>query len=524
MGNFGNPASSTYEWCHRRAIYPTLLSGVTWIAQQNIFYTLLLQAMIVGLSIFIVVRRSSVYVGTVGVAVISVLLLRYATTDLFTSTMTENAGLIFGCLGFASLIGSSEKKSITWLVIGIVLFSVALNARAGAFFLLPCLVLWAGIAAHTFNKNVWAWMVAAALAATTGFALQAALVISVGGSASSSHGNFSYVIYGLSVGGLGWQQALIDHPELASLSDALTSKAIYALAWNNIKTQPELLMQGLLKSIPLFIAAGTYGFEKLGALAPWVKICWWAGWVPLFANAKKPIYLLIALASLGIIASTPFVLMDGGPRSFAATIIVDVIQIALGLFWIGLVVRHLYSELPLVDIPFNLETAKPEQGSIISLEGGLASILFALIAIPHFHLTAQPMPTTATQVGECQMNESRVITYIGKRSSIMMSFIDPQQVPYTLHEEFEKEKIMQGIPKNAWYRDQAIGFNGATLLSAYQLDQSDTSAPGPYWTTSDVPLSTEYYGRLVRLCIDKNKQEIIFSNSYRKLNSITVLD
>ena len=83
---------------------------------------------------------------------------------------------------------------------------------------------------------------------------------------------------------------------------------------------------------------------------------------------------------------------------------------------------------------------------------------------------------------------------------------------------------MKGIAPSAWYRDQIIAFKGAALLAAYQFDQSDTFAPGPYLVASDIHLSREYYGRMVRLCIDKNKQETIFDTTYRKLNSITVLD
>ncbi|MBN8436974.1 MAG: hypothetical protein J0L95_02860 [Candidatus Accumulibacter sp.] len=528
MGHFGNATSFTSEWCQRRAIYPNMLSGLAWMAQRNIHTTLLLQAAIVCLGIFVLMRRSSPYIGAIGMALGTTLLLSYATADLFVLTMTENAGLIFGCIGFALLLKSTENRSLAWVVAGVAMFSIALNARAGAFLVLPFLILWSGIFAYSLKRKAHIWIFATVIATFAGFALQALLVIAVGGNPGSSHGNFSYVLYGLTAGGMGWQQVLVDHPELLSsqviVSDALTSKSIYALAWANINLHPELFLQGLTKNLTLFMSTGTYGYEKLGAWAGLVKLCWWFAWIPVLTNARKPAYLLIALASIGIIVSTPFLLGDGGPRIFAATVAVDVVQIGLGLHWIFSALKHV-STGGLFAILSQKYPEPPNAGkSLFSIEMGLALFVLSLMMIPQ-GLTRKPVLPNIPSDGVCKSDEYMVITYFGNKSSMLLSFVDKNDSPpQIIRGDITKDKFSQGIPIAAWFRDQAIEFKGRTLLAAYQLDQSDTFAPGPYLTTSDNYLSKEYYGKLVSLCIDKNKQTIMFGTPYGQLNSIAALD
>lgn len=519
-GNFGHPGV-TGEWCQRRSTYPTLLSGITWIAQRDIFFTLLLQASITSVAIFLLVRRSANFIGFFGALVCAALLFRYATVDLFTLTMTENAGLIFACTGFAMLLKASERQSLTWMAVGIAMVSIAMNARAGAFFVLPFLVLWAGVVADYFQQHIWKWLTAASIAVLAGFTLQPILVFAAGGSPGNSHGNFSYTLYGLAVGGKGWSQVLIDHPGLSG-SDALMSKAIYALAWEIITMQPELFLHGLKKNLSYFMVSGTYGFEKLGAASQIVKAGWWLAWIPLFINRKNPFYLLLAFSSLGIFLSAPFLLMDGGPRVFAATVVVDALQISLGVFWIATTLTQ--------GIKRGLSpnfTNKAADSSIpalrkVSTEGIFTLFLLLLLIIPftplrHFQ---NPAPIAATK---CINNEDTVVTSIGRGGTMLLNFVSDDQKADFLIGQIRRADFVNGIPASAWYRDQALAFNGKSLLVAYQQDKTDAKAPGPYTVFSDQNISV-YHGHTVRLCVDKIEKQLIFDQPYRKLNSITPLD
>ncbi len=520
LGNFGHPLT-TGEWCQRRATYPSFLSGVAWIAQRNIFATLLVQALIVSVAIYVIARRSAHLAGVIGAGLCALLLFRYATVDLFALTMTENAGLVFGSVGLALLLVASERQGIVWMAMGIAMISIALNARAGAFFVLPFLVLWAGITAHLFRKNVWQWIGAASIAILAGFVLQTLLVLAVGGSPGSSHGNFSYTLYGLSVGGKGWQQVLIDHPELAG-SDALVSKAIYAYAWKNLSIQPELFLHGLQKNISLFMTAGTYGFEKLGAWSVFFKACWWLAWIPLLINRRNPGYLVVALSSLGVALSAPVLLGDGGARVFAATVAIDVLQVAIGFSWAGIVltqgIRQGLLPVPVLSAPKYLGSPS----SKVSLETGFIIFLLLLLFIPYTPLRhiQTPERVNATQ---CIDDEYTVVTRIGSGGSMLLDFVADDQKADFLKGQIRHGDFIDGISPSAWWRDEALAFRGKSLLLAYQQDRSDPYAPGPYPVFSDQHLA-EFDGRTVRLCIDKQETQIVFGIPYRKLNSITVLD
>jgi len=420
MGTFGG------EWCQRRAIYPTFLSGIALLGGRNIFGTLLLQALIVSAAIFVFVRKISPHVGAVGATVGAAVLFRFATAHLFPLTATENAGLVFGCVGFALLLKASENRLLTWVVAGIAMVSIALNARAGAFFVFPCLVLWAGIAAYVFQQRVWQWVVAASMAILVGFALQAALVLAVGGNPGHSHGNFSYTLYGLSVGGKGWSQVYKDHPEVSRLSDSAASKAIYALAWDNLITQPALFLEGLSKNVSLFLSNGIYNYAILGRWVVLIKVCWWLAWIPMLLNYRNPTYLMMALSSLGVVLSVPFLLMDGGGRIFAVTVAVEAMQLGVGVYFAGRVLRHGLKG-------FFISTQEQEvhkPGGVTFLQGymePLAGLLLLTILVIPFtplrHLQAQEK----VEVAECTKGEYTVATRIGKGGTMLLDLVSDSQ-------------------------------------------------------------------------------------------------
>jgi hypothetical protein len=281
-GNFGF-IGSTGEWCQRRSIYPTLLSGIAWLAQREIFYTLLIQAAILSIAIFFLVHNSAKFLGFLGAFVCAFLIFRYASRDAFPLTMSENAGLIFGCTGFALLIRSSCEKSLSMIIMGIALFSIAMSSRMGAVFIIPLLILWVGIAAKYYGKPIWKWVLLASISIFTGFFIQSLIVYLVGGSPSNSYGNFSYTLYGLASGGKGWQQVLLDYPNVQG-GDAQVMKSIYALAWQKIMMEPKLIFIGIHKNFSHYIVGGTYGFEKFGSALDIVKAFWWLSWIPIICH------------------------------------------------------------------------------------------------------------------------------------------------------------------------------------------------------------------------------------------------
>jgi hypothetical protein len=516
LGNFG-PSSTTGEWCQRRSTYPVFLSGITWIAQRNIFLTLLIQALVVLVAIAVFTRRVANYLGIAGALVCAALLFRYASEDLFFLTMTENAGVIFGCTGFSLLLLSTERRSVPMMMLGIALVSIALNARAGALLALPLLLLWAGVVARQNGKNPWQSIVMGGLAMLAGFMLQTSLVLAVGGSPSNSHGNFAYVLYGLSVGGKGWHQVLVDYPGLSG-SDATISKEIYSFAWQNIVSQPEMLITGFLKNISYFMDNGTYGFDKLNIFGALAKVFYWLAWIPLFINRKNPAYLLFGLSSVGILISMPFLLGDGGPRVFAATVAVDVFQISLGFAWTLMVLSRRLGAVCQPGVAL-IQPKSSKASMEMFFSGGLLLIVF----VPFFVSSTSSVPVPISSSYNCRNDEYLVITDIGKNGSMVLDFVVEGSPTDFRAGEVQRPAFRAGIPANAWWRDEVLSFGGNSLLLAYQQDRTDPLFPGPYPVYSDDHLA-KYHGHVVQLCVDKIETKKVFGVSYRKLNKITVLD
>src|SRR5262249_5612110 len=122
------------------------------------------------------------------------------------------------------------------------LLTVALMARAGAFFVLPALVL--ALPRAFRGDRRWVRFGAGGVA---GVAIAAALTEGVGRLLSDPTGgptifsNVSYSLYGLVVGGKGWTQVQRDYP------NATEGAEIYSLAWQAFRANPMGIVRGSVR-------------------------------------------------------------------------------------------------------------------------------------------------------------------------------------------------------------------------------------------------------------------------------------
>lgn len=503
------------QWCERRATYPTLLAGLNLIAGRHLLVTLWLQALVVALAIFTLVRRFSPQVPGIATLVCAVLLVRYASVDLFPLTMTENAGLIFGCLGLALLLRAADVLSLSWLAAGAAMLSLALNARAGAFFVLPALVLWAGLVAHANRRRVWWWVAVTALAILAGLGLQAGLVLAVGGDPAASHGNFAHTLYGLSVGGKGWSQVMLDHPEVFALGTEISqSHAIVGLAWDNITREPALFLAGLGVNLKAFAAGGTYGFYRLGPAATVVRFCWWFAWLPLLWRYRDPRCQLIALLSLGIVASAAWLLGDGGPRVFAATAGVDAMQVAIAVAAVANLIVWVRGGKPVTD---QAAAARPSV-----LEPGVAALVLGILCLP-FTPVARLGAAPTVVLNGCADGQQAVVTRMNRGGNISLSLAGDGQSANFLRGEVAREPVLLAIPAQAWWRQDVLSFTGRTLFHADQLGTGPAAGSEYFDGYADETLA-RYDEKLVGLCLDRRDSQTLFGVPYFRLRSITELE
>lgn len=521
-GNFGD-LSHIGNFCQRRALYPTLLSGIAWLGHREIFSTLLIQAVISACALWLLVRRCVSDLRVIGAIVTGALLLCYTATEAVSMTMTENGGLIFGCLGVALLIAACERSSLATLAAGVGALSLAESARAGALFLLPSLVVWAGLIAWRFRRRWWLWSGVALLAASSGFLLQAALVGLAGGDLSNSYGSFSYVLYGLSQGGKSWLEAIHDFPMLASndIPDAVKSRMLYAAAWHSISLHPEWLLGGLRHNLERFLADGSYGFERLGGLAKFAWLCWWLAWIPMVRHWKQPLALLLVAGSIGISLSACLLLMDGGARVFAATEAIDALQVSVGFVWLALCLSRVagFRTAPLFDRTAGSASRTLTVGP--RLETAFALLLVALLVLPHAVPASGPASVRAGDV-PCAPVEPSVYTELGSGGTQVLRIVGTGAADFG-RGAVRLDDLRNGIPKDAWWRDGVLALPETSLLIVYQDDRTDPTAPGPYWVVSPGDVSG-YWGHRVHLCLGETASVEAFGNQYLPLRSIRNAD
>jgi hypothetical protein len=259
------------------------------------------------------------------------------------STLTEHLGLSLGCLGFALLWRAAHTGWRVPVFLGVFLLTLGLNARAGAFFILPALALWAGWSARgktRLSLRLTAWVLAVVFA---GFAFNYATRCAIG-NPKARQGHGWLMVYGLVHGG-DWSQVLSDHPELVGIPELERNRATRELTLAHLAEHPGALPTGMLRAWRQFFfsADGPYSFVRfafqrslvqvpagtepppsdllqkilgdplkflqigaaMGTMATFYVLAGWA--VFALFRARGPAAGLLLFAGLGILASVPMI-------------------------------------------------------------------------------------------------------------------------------------------------------------------------------------------------------------------------
>ena len=236
----------------RRPIFPALLSAVLWFTGRNLQLTLAALVLLTALGSVLAASRLKIAEGPYAAILFSLLLFLYYRRFIGT-TLTEHYGLLGGLLGFVLLLRGLLDKRPRPVLAGILMYSFALNARAGAMFLLPALVVWTGFEFRGEKRFSWKWSLWAALAALSGFAANYFLFGLLSGPNTALFSNFSCTLYGLARGGLSWTAVFSEQPELVNLLPAEQSARIYQMSFDLIRTRPDLLVHGAVKAWGTFL-------------------------------------------------------------------------------------------------------------------------------------------------------------------------------------------------------------------------------------------------------------------------------
>lgn len=301
------------DFSSRRPLFAAYLAGLLSLTGNDLPFALILASLFVIAALVVcamaLLRTSS----HIAVAVFSVVII-YFYRRFVGTTLTEQLGLGLGLLALAFLVEGSRLGSRRLLVGGVLMLTLALNARAGAFFILPTLLAWlaykAGAVGGSRSSIQTLLLLIAGIA--VGFVANLVVLAVLEGDRAGAFSNFSYVLYGLVYGG-DWTLALTQHPELMAVPELVREERIYGMAMRHIIDQPSALLGGAMKAwtefIPRAYVFATATHPAFRSFAPTFVIALLAaaGLVYGIRSRKDPVAAMMLAGLLGIACSVPFV-------------------------------------------------------------------------------------------------------------------------------------------------------------------------------------------------------------------------
>ena len=329
-------------WSARRPLFTGLLATLLKFTGSNLAVCIILLVLLNALATFFLAHQVNLVHGPLAAAIVTILsLLFYKYTSEGGSlggmgtTLTENLGLALGNTSVAIIYTAVRRSSVPLMLCGIFCLTLSLCARAGAFFIIPFIVVAGAVIFKNDSKINLKFLTLGIGVTLSGLAsniLVGRLISEPGGRVFS---NFSYTLYGLVVGGKGWAQVLTDYPQAREGAD------IYQLAFAHFKAYPLDLLKGMLKMWAEYFPGHSYHayqfiepaeynlmtiyIQQLAYLFGVIGLVW------CFVNIKRGHGRLVLFAVAGHLVSIPFVPpIDAGLRVYAATVCVMFILPAIG--------------------------------------------------------------------------------------------------------------------------------------------------------------------------------------------------
>ena len=309
-----------------------VLATLLALTQQNLQISIALLVLITAVACFLLAREVQRSHGlAAGVLVVTILFLFYR--KYMGTVSTENLGLALGAIALAILWRGTVHRTINLCLLGIFLLTVALNVRAGAFLILPALVLWG---TWVFRRRSLRFLIGGFSVVLLGFILNSLVFKSVSLPNTMSNSNFSYSLYGLLVGG-NWQTVFNEHPELAGLNDLERSQRVYQLVINILRTSPFSLVRGCVRAWTDFIWNDfVFSFVESTKVNVVLQILSLIALINCYRERQTPFASFIFASAMGILLSVPFLPpWDAGVRIYAVTIPFFALLPALGLAFVA---------------------------------------------------------------------------------------------------------------------------------------------------------------------------------------------
>ncbi|NJN87603.1 MAG: hypothetical protein HC881_16455 [Leptolyngbyaceae cyanobacterium SL_7_1] len=296
-----------------RPLFPGVLTTLLAVSGQNLQWSVAALGAIAGIALWVLIREIRQTLGTPS-AWGSLLGVVWFYRRFIGTVWTEHWGLTLGAVAAAMLWRSIHRRQLSLFLGGLLVLTLGLTARAGAFLVLPALIGWGS----WFFRELRAGRVAVAGLAMVAIAfLLNQAVLNAIGRPELAFSNYAYTVYAQVVNSSDWRQVLIDHPEVAGLPQPALSQQIYALALQAFLDQPLAVVQHALRAWLTYLsptAEGLWGFLATYGATPVTTVL--LGMMYLLSaiggvvclREFTPLQQITLVAWLGVLASFPLCL------------------------------------------------------------------------------------------------------------------------------------------------------------------------------------------------------------------------
>jgi hypothetical protein len=430
--------------CYRRPLNAAFLATRLFVTGFDYNYALLLQGIIFGVACLLCSTSVSRTHGwAAGAATYAIV---YSWGAYFLPTiMTETLGLTLGALAFTALWTGFCYNRFYIYSLGLGLFCLSQIARPGPILIILSLLI---VGLSQFKDKCFSFKLffMLGLAIIPGLLVDKLILLFYGNpSANATVGNFSYLLYGISVGDKGYIQVFKDYPELYSMDFDKAEAFIYKKILQNLISSPVLFIQGLTRTfefgavkymidfkdfviggitckmfyllviLPIYILLSSYDNLNLRYIRNYLR-------TPKY-NSK--FFFVIIL--IGFFVSLAFIYRDGGMRSTATSVPFFAVLIAIVFY-----PRHIY----VLEQPSKKNADDSESWQRYHAWGpailGTLIVISALIGPIMAHkFVAKPPPSVNI---DCGVGEEKKVIAI-----LAMAYTDiPKDKPYlSVHEANE---------------------------------------------------------------------------------------
>jgi hypothetical protein len=253
------------EMSAKRPIFPTTLAALLRLFDGDLRWALLALSAFAAWTVALAANAVWTTHGRRAALIVLAILL-FSERHWAGVVQTEDIGLPLGLIGFTLIWRATAASDVDpagariRVLAGLFAITVALMARAGAFFILPALAIWSALHLVPAHRNARLRHFGMALAAIVAGAAVHEVVLHAAAS-GMSFSDYPAIVFGL-IHHRDFTLLKELHPELNALSGAAQASAAWQIVIAEALKQPGLLIAGLLRSFAelFYTPNGLFGF------------------------------------------------------------------------------------------------------------------------------------------------------------------------------------------------------------------------------------------------------------------------